>query len=263
MPSTSQGAELQTVPNGSGNSALFIGRSSMSHNERQHRVLILGGTMWVLSFVVGGVAQFVEGNGTTQRTLYGLLQLVEALLQTIGAMVVAATDADLDMFAKKHPRSALTFALAWIVVYKGLGLLAPPVQAISLVLWLAALPFAYLLLRFTPVLQMRDTSYPRFSDLLAYSLALDLGGDGAYWFLTGIICDTGSSTSAETVHTGPQVDVTWPLYLLGTLYVLGGTLVFGIYWYCRDNYHRVRLSTIWFGSKKIPQPDSHEDGCMH
>jgi hypothetical protein len=27
--------------------------------------------------------------------------------------------------------------------------------------------------------------------------------------------------------------------------------------------HRVRLSTIWFGSKKIPQPDSHEDGCMH
>jgi hypothetical protein len=30
-----------------------------------------------------------------------------------------------------------------------------------------------------------------------------------------------------------------------------------------DIFHRVRLSTIWFGSKKIPQPDSHEDGCMH
>jgi hypothetical protein len=109
MPSASQGAELQTMPNGSANDSLFIGRSSMSHNERQHRVLILGGTMWVLSIVVGGVTQFATSNGKTQRTLYGLLQLVVALLQTIGAMVVAATDADLDMFAKKHPRSTFTF----------------------------------------------------------------------------------------------------------------------------------------------------------
>jgi hypothetical protein len=35
--------ELQTMPNGSGNDSLFIGRSSMPHNEMQHRVLILGG----------------------------------------------------------------------------------------------------------------------------------------------------------------------------------------------------------------------------
>ena len=113
MPSASQGAELQTMPNGSGNDPLFNRRSSMSHNERQNRVLIIGGTMWVLSFVAGGVAQFVN-IGTTHHSLYGLLQMVQALLQTIGAMVVAATDADLDMFAKKHPRSAFAFALAWI-----------------------------------------------------------------------------------------------------------------------------------------------------
>jgi hypothetical protein len=100
MPSASQGAELQTMPNGSGNSALFIvGRSSMSHNERQNRVLIIGGTMWILSIVVGGVDQFATNDGQTHLALYGLLQLVQALLQTIGAMMVAATDADLDMFA--------------------------------------------------------------------------------------------------------------------------------------------------------------------
>jgi hypothetical protein len=226
MPSASQGAELQTMPNVSGNSALFIGRSSMSHNERQNRVLIIGGTMWILSFVVSGVALFVTSNGSTHRTLFGLLSLVEALLQTIGAMLVAATDADLDMFAKKHPRSALAFALAWIVLYTGLRVLTPPIQAINQVYWLTALPFAYLLLRFTPVLQMRDKSHPRFSDLLACSLALDLGGYGAYNFLYGI------------TYAGPQGNIAWPDYLFGTFYALGGTLVFGIYWYFRDNYSR-------------------------
>ena len=121
MPSASQGAELQTMPNGSGNDSLFIGRSSVSHNERQHRVFILGGTMWVLSIMVRGVAVYATNGGTTHLTLNGLLFMVEALLQTIGAMVVAATDADLDMFAKKHPRSVFAFALAWIV-------LCPPVS---------------------------------------------------------------------------------------------------------------------------------------
>jgi hypothetical protein len=217
MPSASQGAELQTMPNGSGNDSLFIGRSSMSHNERQHRVLILGGTIWVVSFVVWGVDHFATSNGETHRSLYGLLTLVEALLQTIGAMVVAATDADLDMFAKKHPRSAFTFALAWIVLHTGLGALAPPVQAINQVYWLNALPFAYLLLRFTPVLQMRDKIYPRFSDLLACSLALDIGSYGAYAdFVFGV-------------------------------FVLGGTLVFGIYWHFRDNYsRRMAVSTTLY-----------------
>jgi hypothetical protein len=243
MPSAFQGTELQTVPNGSGNNALFIGRSSMSHNERQNRVLIIGGTMWLLSYVLAGVAVVATNNGrNTHRahvrpTLYGLLHLVEALLQTIGAMVVAAIDADLDMFAKKHRRSALAFALTWIVLYTGLEALAPRtglIRAINQVFWLKALAFAYLLLRFTPVLQMRDAGYPRFSDLLAYSLALDLGSYGAYYFLYGIISD------------GPQGNI-WPDYLIGTLSVLGGILVFGIYWYFRDTYsRRIAVSTTLY-----------------
>jgi hypothetical protein len=225
--SASQGTELQTVPNGSANDPLFIGRSSMSHNERQNRVLIIGGTMWALSLVAGGVAHFATNEGQTHLALYGLLQLVQALLQTIGAMVVAATDADLDMFAKKHPRSALTFALAWIVLYTGLKALASPVQATVQVFWLNTLPFVYLLLRFTLVLQMRDKSHPRFSDLLAYSLALDLGTEGgAYDFLALRFSDAPA------------------IYLVGTLYVLGGTLVLGMYWYFRDTYsRRMALST--------------------
>jgi hypothetical protein len=223
MPS---GAELQTMPNGSGNNSLFIGRSSMSHNELQHRVLILGGTMWVLSFVVGGVTYmyyFATKSGNTHRTV-GLLSMVEALLQTIGAMVVAATDADLDMFAKQHPRSAFTFALAWIVVYTGLEALGK--HRGEVFDWLEALPFAYLLLRFTPVLQMHGKSYPRFSDLLACSLALDLGTNGANAFLFAPIA---------------------LFVLIGTLFVLGGTLVFGIYWYFRDTYsRRMALSTTLY-----------------
>jgi hypothetical protein len=42
--------------------------------------------------------------------------------------------------------------------------------------------------------------------------------------------------------------VPWLRHRAGTLWII---------------QHRVRLSTIWFGSKKTPQPDSHEDGCMH
>jgi hypothetical protein len=76
-------------------------------------VLVIGGTMWLvaLSYAVGGVAGFANGRGNTRPTLFALLALVDALLQAIGAMTVAATDADLHILAKKHPRSAFTFPL--------------------------------------------------------------------------------------------------------------------------------------------------------
>jgi hypothetical protein len=156
----------------------------MSLNQRQNRVLMAGGALWILSFVVIGVGDFATDNTTMHGALYGLLFLflVQAVLQTAGAMVVAAIDADLDPFAKQHPRCAAAFALAWaVVLYQGLVALAPPIQAANQAFWLAAcLPFAYLLLRFTPVLQMCSNKryYPRFSGLLAWSLALGLGGAG-------------------------------------------------------------------------------------
>ena len=198
----------------------------MSHNERQNRVLMIGGAIWTLSFAVRGVNRVVTDNGYTHQTLNGWDSLVEALLQTIGAMVVAATDADLDLFAKKHPRSVVVFALTWNVLFVGFYALTPPIFATNQVFWLAALPFASLLLCFTPVLQMRDERYPRFSDLLAYSLALELGSWGVYHFLY-----------AHTI-TGP----TWPEDIVGIVYVVGGVLVFGIYWYFRGTHsHRMAL----------------------
>jgi hypothetical protein len=199
----------------------------MSHHERQNRVLMLGGAMWALAIAAFGLGQFVSGYGRKHLALEGQLTLVTALLQTIGAMVVAAGDADLNLFAKKHPRSVLTFALIWIMLYKGLDALAPPTQSIHQVLWLAALPFAYLLLRATPVLKMHKESYPRFSDLLACSLALDLGGYGVYWFL-----------KANTI-VGPVDHLrTWPDNVVATLWILGGAIVRGVYWCFRGTCSR-------------------------
>jgi hypothetical protein len=170
--------------------------------------------------------------------VYGLLFLVQAVLQTAGAMVVAAVDADLDLFAKQHPRCAAAFALAWIVLYQGLVALTPPIQAANQTFWLAALPFAYLLLRFTPVLQMRSNKryYPRFSDLLAWSLALDLGGAGLYAFLYA----HAIIGPVEHLPTGPCDAV-------GILFVLGGAPIFGSYRHFRAaQSRRVALSTALY-----------------
>jgi hypothetical protein len=200
---------------------------------------MISGAMWTVSFVVQGLAQFATdtgpGLGEKQQALYGLLQLVQALLQTIGAMVVASTDADLDLFAKQHPRSVRAFALAWIVGTL-LFALPPPIQAIRQVYWLPALPFMYLLLRCNPVLQMRDQSFPRFSDLLACSLALDIGTNGVFIFLL-----------ANTITGNAKHLRTWPYNTVGTLIVLSGALVFGIYWLFRGTHsRRLALSTTLY-----------------
>jgi hypothetical protein len=147
MASTYQGVELLTVPNGSDNNVPLISpnrRSPMSHSDQQNRVLKIGGSLWAVSNVVGGVAQFVTDSGSKHQTQTGQMFLVQALLQTIGAMVVAATDADLDLFAKKHPRCVVIYGL-WVVLSVFFSALAPPLQVIFQIYWLAALPFAYLL----------------------------------------------------------------------------------------------------------------------
>jgi hypothetical protein len=205
------------------------------HYQRHTLIVMLAGTMWVLSFVVYCVPGFVTGdyaNGqaysTTEQSghqlLNGQLTLIEAVLQTIGAMVVAASDVDVDLFAKRHPRCILTFALSWIVIYEGLYALAPPIQLISQVWWIATLPFVYLLLRFRAVLRM-DREYPRFSDLLVYGLSLNLVCYGAYWFLQERI-------------SGRLGD-----NYIGVFYILGGAILVGLYWhYCRNNSRRLALS---------------------
>jgi hypothetical protein len=133
--------------------------------------------MLVLAWIVGGVADFMTDDEMKNEALYGQMSLVEAILQTVGAMIIAASDIDIDIFAKRYPGCVLAFALAWIVIYQGLSMIALP-----FVIGLAILPFAYLLLRFRAVLQMRSQAYPRFSDLFAYSLSSDLLANGVFLF---------------------------------------------------------------------------------
>jgi hypothetical protein len=212
----------------------------MTHNQRQNRVLMIGGALWILSYAVTGVSTFATDGDTKHDALYGLLQLVQAVLQTVGAMVVATADADLDLFAKQHPCCVVAFALAWIVLYRGLEALPPPIIAVAQVYWLSALPFAYLLLRFTPVLQMRGNEsycYPRFSDLLVWSLTLDLCSSGVFNFL------------ATNYFGSPMwpANRMWPANLLSTVWILGGALVFGSYRYFRRAYSsRVALSNTLY-----------------
>jgi hypothetical protein len=195
----------------------------LSHYQRQHRVFFLGGVIYMLSYVVQSVASVVTSGYSKQPALNGQLVLVQALLQTIGAMVVAAIDADLDLFAKKNPRSVLAFAIMWIAEKAVAALLPPPIVAVRQSYWLAALPFVHLLIRF-------EKRYPCFSDLLVYSFALDLGSLGVHSFL-------------QAANLGPVKHLrTWPWDIIGTLYVLGGALVLGIYWYFRSTHSSRRLA---------------------
>jgi hypothetical protein len=214
---------------------------------------MLGGAMWAASFVLMGMNTFVTDHGRKHHALNGLLQLVTALLQTIGAMVVAATDADLDLLAKNRPRSVFVLALALTVVCEGLKTMSPPIRAFNQVLWLSALPFVYLLLRCNLVLQMRDQSCPRFSDLLMGTLALNLGSFGAYCFLAtntlarpdndeGAVCNRVLS-----IMPGQELLRTGPGNVVAALFVLGGALTFGVYWYFRGTYsRRLALSTALY-----------------
>jgi hypothetical protein len=202
--------------------------SAISHNQQQGRVLVLGGAMLMASFVMFGVDRFVTDN-SENKALYGQLLLVEALLQTIGAMAVAASDIDIDLFAKRHPVCVLAFAVSWIVFYRGLGALAYPILAVKQTLWVAALPFAYLLLHRKVVLQIRSEYYPRFSDLFAYSLALVLMNHGVYFFLF-----------ANTYIGSPLFPYKriWPANLISSIYLLGGTILLGLYLYLRSHHSR-------------------------
>ena len=147
-------------------------RTSVARNQEQSLSVIIGGSMLMIGWVMFGAANYVSDFGTEHQALYGQLLLVAAFLQTVGAMIIAASDINIDLFAKRHPVCVLTFVLSWTVPYEGLQALVLPIAPANQVHWIPTLPLVYLLLRFQAVLQMEsEHDGTRSSDLFAYSLS--------------------------------------------------------------------------------------------
>jgi hypothetical protein len=184
--------------------------------------------MLSISFALSGYAIRREIEGA--ETVYGRLTLVAALLQTIGAMLIAAVDIDIDQFSKRHPVCVATFALSWIVY---ISIQTIPGGILMQVKWPAALPMAYFLLRFQAVRQMSE-GYPPFTDLFVYTLALDYAVTGVWNFIRAptII------GAAEAIEGQPS----WAVNVAGIFYFLNGVAVIAIYWHLRSRSRRLAVS---------------------
>jgi hypothetical protein len=179
----------------------------------------------MVGYAVDGAAFFFTEDATTHFSLFGQLMLPAVLLQTIGAMLIASSGSNIDLVAKRHPICVFTFALSWVVFYKGFEALALPITAMNQPHWIGALPFMYLLLRFRAVVEMHDEEYLRFSDLFACSLAFDLIDYGIWELLV-----TNSIKLSEGFSP-------WAGDLVSALYVIGGMFVIGLYWHLCSGEH--------------------------
>jgi hypothetical protein len=136
----------------------------------------------------------MEMHMLSNLALFGVLLLCVALLHTIGPLFIAIVCS-----GHNHPACVFSFAFSWIALSTGLEALAPLIQWISQIKWLASMPFAYLLFRFRAARQMRSRSNPRVSDHFAYSLSLGLASSGTYYFIANFYIPHLSSSSGTTV----------------------------------------------------------------
>jgi hypothetical protein len=196
---------------------------------------MLGGTMVMFGQVLVLLKQFATAHGKTHRALFGSMNIAEALFQTVGVMIIAASDVNYDQFAKRNPRCVFAFALLWFVVTV-LSTLAPPIDHTMFPGWAGAIPFIYLLLRFRAVLQMHSWAYPRFSDLFAYTLCLSLIDSGVSY-----------SLQANPVY-GAEGYPAWPWYIVGINAIFSGGGLFVLYRDQRSKYsHSLALSVTLYG----------------
>jgi hypothetical protein len=146
-------------------------------------------------------------------------------------MIIAASDINIDLFAKRHPVCVLTFVLSWTVPYEGLQALVLPIAPANQVHWIPTLPFVYLLLRFQAVLQMEsEHDGTRFSDLFAYSLSLDVGASGVF-----------------LVYLASPNSSRW-FYLPGVFQLFCGVALFQLYCqFCCKHSRRLALSFSLYG----------------
>jgi hypothetical protein len=187
--------------------------------------MVIGASMMAISNVLSGVSGLAtEALQREAKSVgYGWETLVQALLQTVGAMILASTDIDFDLFAKRNRINVLPFALSWFILVAFQMFEPTRTSSTSLgivqVRWIATMPMAYLLLRFQAVLHMRE-SYPRCTDLFAYSFALDLATTGVRDFLR--------------IYDPSFHGVPWGLGVEGSLYFVSGVTVLSIYRHFRS-----------------------------
>jgi hypothetical protein len=212
-----------------------IHRSSIAHNQTHTKRVALGAVMLVIGWAVGGVAS-VQNQKAESKARYthrdrSLPPGTAALFQTVGAMLIAASDVDYDQVAKRHPICVVGFALAFIIEHGLLVLMVSPISAADQTHWVSTLPFIYLLLRLRAVLQ-NHKEHSRFSDLFAYSLTLDLIAQGMWQITDGY------------VHYRPKGLPVWPSALNSIVYLSGGFFLFAFYRYRRSRMPRRLLLSI-------------------
>jgi hypothetical protein len=209
--------------------SIMRGNHSLSRDQQQSKFILSGGMLMVVGLLSGGVGTFVSKVGQQHQMFYGQMLLVDALFATTGAIIIATSDIDVDVLAKRQPICVFAFAFAWSG-YEGLYTLLTPIQAFNQVHWIAALPFMYLLLCFRPVLQMRSDAYPRFSDLFIYSLSLDILAWGPWNYLFA------------RIHSSQWFNVS------GSVFLFSGLGLFMLYWRVRSKYsRRLALSISVYG----------------
>jgi hypothetical protein len=181
----------------------------------------------VLGWAANGIGTFVSTGDDT--SFYGWAHLIDAIVQTIGALLVAMSDIDIDIFVNQFPMRALIFAIGWVVLYVGMEALSPPLTWANQVNWFMALPFLYLLLRYQSVLQMRP-NFPRFTALVAYSLSLDIVATGMYFPIDGLTAGTKRPTL--------------PFDLVGVYFIACGIAIFLVYEHELRKAHTVSSPTV-------------------
>jgi hypothetical protein len=204
-----------------------------SDDVSQGRRLEIGMFLLSVSFLIQAVAadQEAHHNGTWS----GWLQLCFAVVSTLALVTMTLADVDYNFYLRHRKMTVAWFTLAWATSWLVLAVASRP-QPLSIVFLLPTVPFLYLLLRFTPVMEMKD-GFPLFTELMVLCQALALFSTGVYWI--GI---ARSSARGGFLYER----LSWPDTLLGLGWLIGSVVLSVLaYQYARWN-HGAQSASVQF-----------------